>query len=357
MLDKNNIDETLQNVYLNAISDALNNSDIFLSKVQQRITNVYGCEVRYLVCKDADIKKHLVKTYKANLSTLSGTFTISDKAIRASSTSVSAFVNLLNSEMENLIKYTALDIKRQLVGDGSGFLCKIIDKQDSLYFVDDTRNLIIGQDIDIYNENGTLLMQTKIIDIDRTIKSISLAFVGSKEDFNQANVYTKEINHELLGLKYIFDVNNDLYGTPRDSHDMPTIKKINSEDIYREILENVPKDEFDVIICSPKTKRLIQEQIVKAKHNIEKKEFDRYNYLSINDIIIDTNQFVDDATVYILNSWDFELAILCDWEWLTTKKNPDVLKVSLSGHYYNGTIIRYAQLLCKEPSKQICLKF
>ena len=58
--------------------------------------------------------------FVTTLKNLYGTIEISDKAVRASENNVGAFVNLLNAEMDGLIRSSAFNFGRMLFGDGSG---------------------------------------------------------------------------------------------------------------------------------------------------------------------------------------------------------------------------------------------
>ena len=64
--------------------------------------------------------------FVTTLKNLYGTIEISDKAVRASENNVGAFVNLLNAEMDGLIRSSAFNFGRMLFGDGSGVLCKVV---------------------------------------------------------------------------------------------------------------------------------------------------------------------------------------------------------------------------------------
>ena len=66
------------------------------------------------------------------LKNLYGTIEISDKAVRASENNVGAFVNLLNAEMEGLLKASSFNFGRMLFGDGNGTLGKVYYSEFSL---------------------------------------------------------------------------------------------------------------------------------------------------------------------------------------------------------------------------------
>lgn len=57
--------------------------------------------------------------FVTTLKNLYGTVEISDKAVRASENSAGAFVDLLNAEMEGLVRASAFNFGRMLFGDGA----------------------------------------------------------------------------------------------------------------------------------------------------------------------------------------------------------------------------------------------
>ena len=82
--------------------------------------------------------KEMSREFKDN------TIEISDKAIRASSSSAGAFVNLLNAEMEGLLRASSYNFGRMLYGDGSGKLATIASNTANQVVVDSVLNLMEG---------------------------------------------------------------------------------------------------------------------------------------------------------------------------------------------------------------------
>lgn len=96
-------ENALKNVYLGVIENQIDNySSPFLAKVKQSTSDVYGKEVLclpswYSRYKEAPLLKKHLETYSID-------FMLSEKAIRVAENNTGAFVNLLNAEMESLIK-------------------------------------------------------------------------------------------------------------------------------------------------------------------------------------------------------------------------------------------------------------
>ena len=100
MITLESANKALREVYLAVVGNQLNvNIDPVLTKIKQTTSSVYGNEI--LVPVYINGKSY---TLKSNLANIYAKLEIADKAIRCSQNSAGAFVNLLNDEMENLIK-------------------------------------------------------------------------------------------------------------------------------------------------------------------------------------------------------------------------------------------------------------
>jgi len=165
MVTIQNAEAALKDAYLGVVSEALNtNTNPLLAKINQTTTDVWGKEIIRLTSYGvnggigagtetgnlpASAGNNYVK-FVSDLKNLYGTIEISDKAIRASETNAGAFVNLLNSEMEGLIKASNYNFGRMLFGDGSGKLATISSFGSGYFVVDSVKNLIEGLKLDFY---------------------------------------------------------------------------------------------------------------------------------------------------------------------------------------------------------------
>ena len=59
-------------------------------------------------------------------------------------------------------------------------------------------------------------------------------------------------------------------------------------------------------------------------------------------------------TMYILNSKDFTIHQLCDWMWLESEDGK-ILRQLGKKPIYTATLVKYAELLCSNPSHQAML--
>ena len=163
MVTLTSAENALKTLYLGVVADQLNTGvNPLLAKISQTESDVWGKEIRKLApfginggvgagTEDGDLPRSAGNNYAQfvlTLKNLYGTIEISDKAIRASENNSGAFVNLLQAEMEGLIKASKFNFGRMLFGDGSGTLCKINSASENVLTVDSVNNLIEGMSVD-----------------------------------------------------------------------------------------------------------------------------------------------------------------------------------------------------------------
>lgn len=349
MVSIQQVENVLKEVYLAVLSEQINNFHPFLSKIKRRTNNVYGKQILYANTMNG-------KVLKLNLANLYYTIQISDKAIRCSQGSAGAFVNLLNSEMESLIKNSHYDILNQLFGDGTGVLSNIksINEEGKL-FVDKIQYLYPGMKIKIFDDLDNELFTTYIFDINYSEKWVKVR-EGKFKVF--PNYKIKRFNgseDNLFGLEYIFGAPEVYEAGARDVFTTPIIQKVKIDDIINEIITSKDMNDSDFIICSHNTKRIILEKLEKSRRFIEVKELDGgYKALCIEGIPIIPEKRLDDNIIYILNSKEFEISELCDWSWLEGYEG-GILKQVQGKPEYEATLVKYCNLLCKDISKQVKL--
>ena len=130
-------ENALKSFYLDAVKDTLDmKTSPLLAKIERSSENVYGKDVKKTVrlglnnafgvsTETGSLPQSQQSNYgqmTATLKNLYGTIEISDKAIRASQSSEGAFVNLLNAEMESLLRSAKYHVGRMVMGNGMGYL-------------------------------------------------------------------------------------------------------------------------------------------------------------------------------------------------------------------------------------------
>ena len=183
-------DNALKSFYLNAVTDALNMKvNPLLARIKQTTANVVGKEVKKTVrvgisggigagTETGDLPTASSSDYMqltATLKNLYGTIEISDKAIRASANNEGAFVNLLNDEMEALVKSSTFNFGRMLYGDGRGRVAKVTAVGSNLAQVDSVAGVVEGMIINFCDFGGKDISgatMRKVTGVDRNQKII-----------------------------------------------------------------------------------------------------------------------------------------------------------------------------------------
>ena len=76
-----------------------------------------------------------------------------------------------------------------------------------------------------------------------------------------------------------------------------------------------------------------------------------YTALDFNGVPLVADRFCPKATMYLLNTDCFKLYQLCDWQWLESEDGK-ILKQVAGKPVYTATLVKYAELICENPSAQ-----
>ena len=76
-----------------------------------------------------------------------------------------------------------------------------------------------------------------------------------------------------------------------------------------------------------------------------------YKALSFNGIPLIGDKFCPDGVLYALNTNDFAIHALCDWEWLANEDG-SILKQKQGYASFVATLVKYAELVCSKPGAQ-----
>lgn len=382
MITLETADSALKSVYLGVIGNQLNvGANPLLTKIKQTTNNVYGNEIRKSTsygisggisagtedgALPAAYAKHRAQ-FVLTLKNLFGTIEISDKAIRCSQNNAGAFVNLLNDEMESLIKSSTFNLGRMLYGDGSGILATVTASSevgDEYLTVDSTKNLIENLAVKFVNKNGASYTgenATVITHVDRNNKKFAFDRYAEM-DYNGYKIATLNgLKNEITGLGKIFDTNaTHLYGLNKSAnHWLNPYIKTSVGDITESAMQSAIDEieetaggSVDFIACSSKVRRAYQEEIGSYKRNVDVMNLQGgFKAISYNGIPVVTDRFVEDDAMYLLSTKDFELCQLCDWQWLEGNDGK-IIKQKEGYPVYTATLVKYAELLCNRPNSQ-----
>lgn len=384
MVTMSSADSALKSLYLGVVSEQLNTGvNPLLAKIKQTSQDVWGKEIRRLAqyginggigagTEDGDLPAAAGNNYDQfvlTLKNLYGTIEISDKAVRASENSVGAFVNLLNAEMEGLLKASSFNFGRMLFGDGNGTLATVESVDNGVIGLDSVKNVVEGMVVDFLSEGGVVISDIgarRIFSVDRANKKITVS--GSEIAFSTAPKGTiitvqNSYGQEITGLKAIFKETGSIYGLDRSTHKwlVPYIKKdvgTISETVIQKAIDELEENagsKVNFIVCSSGVKRAYQEHLATYKRNIDVMELNGgYKALSYNGIPVISDRFCPDGTMYLLNTDDFALHQLCDWKWLEGEDGR-VIKQVANKPVYSATLVKYADLICTRPCGQAML--
>lgn len=378
MVTLTSADNALKNVYLEVISNQLNvNANPLFAKIKQTTADVWGKQVIKMApfginggvgagTEDGELPAAAGNNYVqfvTDLKNLYGKIEITDKAIRASESSVGAFVNLLNDEMEGLIKASAFNFGRMIYGDGTGKLATVKETSTGTITLSSVKNVIEGLVVDFYTSAGAIIPDLKgvrIVYVDRVEKTITVDGDISDLSANDYLTVQNSKDKELTGLGKIFKSTGSLYGVDRTTNAwmVPYMKGTVgaiTDTVIQTALDNLEErtgSEVDFIVCSADVKRFYQSYLATYRRNIDYMELQGgYRALSYNGIPVVSDRFVEDGEMYLLNTKEFSLHQLCDWKWLEGEDGK-ILKQNAGFPTYSATLVKYADLICNKPAGQ-----
>ncbi|MBO7390568.1 MAG: phage major capsid protein [Clostridia bacterium] len=383
MVTFTNADAALKNYYLEVVSNQLNTKiSPFYAKIKHSIADVWGKNVIKLVpygvnggvgagTETGSLPGAVGNSYmkfSTTLKNLYGTIELSDKVIRASENNTGAFINLLNAEMEGLLKASKFNFGRMIYGDGSGKLTTTVDNagnnDKSLIKVDSVKPLIEGMVIDIYATGGNspTYVSRKILEIDRANNIIKIDGAAPSSVIGSGYFLTVQgsYNLELTGLGAIFGSTGSIYGISRVTNKwlVPYMKSSNgaiSSATFQEAIdfqEEAAGSEVNYISAAYDVRRFYLDYLALTRTNVDYMNLDGgFKAISYNGIPVVADRFVENGTMYILNTDDFMIHQLSDWSWIEGD-NGKILMQKPGTPTYTATLVKYADLICNKPIGQ-----
>ena len=166
-------------------------------------------------------------------------------------------------------------------------------------------------------------------------------------------------NNEITGLEALFSEDIEtLYGVDKEE----SVMKAYMQEDVGEITENIIQKAVDDIeensgsrvnfmICSWGVRRAILDYYRQNNIKPATVEIGGVTAIDFNGIPIVTDRFCPNGTLYLLNTDDFKLHQLCDWQWLEGEDGK-VLKQIPGKPVYTATLVKYAELICSRPCGQ-----
>lgn len=376
MISLTTAESALKDAYLNAVCNQLNtNANPLLAKIKQSSADVYGKNI----IKMAPIglnggvgagtetgvlptaKGNRYAQFKTTLKNLYGQIAISDKAIRASQTNAGAFVDLLNAEMEGLLTASKFNLGRMLYGDGTGALSTVTDHNGKVITFASVKNFAEGMCIDIYNGTTSVATGLRIVSVDRAAKTVTVDSAPITLSDGYVAYVQGSKDNEITGLGAIFGSTETLYGLNRAENGWlaPYVSDAEveiSDDLLQTAVDYLAENsasEIDMITCGAGARRAYMQYLSCYRRNIDVMNLaGGYKAVSFNGIPVVADRFVEDGTLYMIDSSKFTLHQLCDWEWIEGE-NGNILHQKAGYPTYTATLVKYADLICDQPSLQV----
>ncbi len=372
-------ENALKEVYLGVIANQLNvaTSPLF-AKIKQSSSNIFGKEIvkaapygingGFGAGSETDLlPESSASDYvqlRSTLKNLYGVFEISDKAVKASASNAGSFVNLLSNEMENLVKSCTFNLNRMLYGTGTGLLANIttVDTVNGNFVCDTVRNLMEGMLVDLYNKD--------VKACETAIKITSLDRVNNKfkydqrwgSDFVAANrqMYVQGSKDlELTGIEALF-TGDKLYGLNKKDYNWLNAYVDSEEGEISDIriqsaidfLEENADSQVNFIATSRAARRAYQQYLNIYRKNVDIVDIGNgIKTISHNGIPVYADRFIEEHSMYLLNTDDFTIHQLADWKWLEDEGGK-VIRQKPGYPTYSATLVKYAELMCDKPFGQ-----
>ena len=374
MVTTQTADNVLKSYYLDAVAEQLDKSaNPLLAAIRKTTADVSGRDVRKTVrygvnggvgagTEDGALPAaggNRYAQFVATLKNLYGTIEITDKAIRASQNGEGAFVNLLNDEMDGLVQSSSFHFGRMLYGDGSGKLCTVSAVSGTTYTVDTVQNLAEGMIVDVYSSsNASVATGRTVTGVNRTDSTVTLSGASITGTGNYF-VLQNSKGLELTGLGAIFSSSEYLYGVKRADNPWLTpvtqtsVGTLTEAKMLKAIdeVEERSGSKINFIVCSSGVRRALFAALAQSRH-VETMELEGgFKAIPFNGIPVVADKFCPKGTMFLLNTDDFALHQLCDWQWLEGEDGK-VLKQIAGKPVFTATLVKYAELLCYRPCGQ-----
>ena len=376
MIDLNSAQSALKDAYLSAVSNVLNTkTNPLFAKIKQSSNDVYGRQIIKVApyginggigagSETGELPTANGNNYvqlKTTLKNLYGTLEISDKAVRASANSNGAFVDLLSAEMEGLLNSSKFNLSRMLYGDGTGAVATIVSYSDGVAHMSSVKNLIEGMVVDGYSAAGNKLVSgLRIKYVNRADKTIT--FTVSPAAINENTILYVQGSrfNEITGIGAIFNESANIYGLNRadnkwlNPYVSTVAQEINDNIIQTAIdfLEENSSSNVDFITCGAGVRRAYLQYLACYRRNVDVVELESgHKAISFGGIPMVVDRFVEDDTMFLLDTSKFTLHQLCDWEWIEGEGG-NILRQKPGYPAYTATLVKYADLICDQPNGQ-----
>lgn len=373
-------EQALKILYLGVLRDQLNTKvDAFYNKIKSSSKHVVGKEVRQMApyginggvgagTETGYLPKaggNQYKQFVTDTKNLYGVIEISDKSIKASANNAGAFVNLLNQELQGLVRASKFNLSRMLHTDGSGILtvCKANDVATTTLEVESTKYLIEGLTIDIRNSNGVVVAggaARRILSVDRANNKIIISGEAITTTADDIITVQNSYGLELTGMDEIFKTTGELYGVNRTlNHWMipyivGDVGSISDIKIRKPIdhLEEIMGSTVDYLLGTSGVVRSYYNYLETTKRNVNTLELEGgFKSIGFAGIPMVSSRFAKEGTLKLLSTGAFTMHHMGDWEWMEGGGGR-ILQQVAGTPVWTATLVRYAEMVCAHPGGQ-----
>jgi hypothetical protein len=384
MISLTNADRVLKDVYLGVVAEEMNKSNPFYAAIQKGSESIDGkravLPIRHGVngglsstTETALLPRSATSNFQVfslELANIYGVIQITDKAVRASENSNGSLVNLLNYQIESLLDSAKFNFNRMLWQDGSGEVARLLGNASA------TRTIVVdrphafreGMIVDILHGTTHAVRGSalRVSTVNRDTRQVTFDSADPTVTASIHDMVTIQgsYNNEIFGLPYVFSNNiESLYGMRRadNRHLLSTTVPLNAilttEIMQRtaDIVEDRSGSTPNMIITNFEARRHYLNLLQKSRSNVDYLNLDGgFKALSFNGIPVIADRFCPDVDMYFINTDDFKLVELCDWQWMEGENGRILSKLS-DRAAYSATLVKYANLCCTRPYAQAML--
>ena len=231
---------------------------------------------------------------------------------------------------------------------------------------------MVGQVVDIYVD-GVYKATTRIVGWDYATKTLTFSdactaeMVAENEEAEGEDAVVElyvqgSKGKEITGIGSIFDSSiTTLYGLTKADYPFltPITQSVASASFSEADLMSVidaceeqSGGEINFICGSYDARRNFQNLFKNNRLNLDVTKLEGgYTTISFNGIPFIAERFIDDGTIYFLNSDNFKMHQLGDWQWIENDKG-QILRQKEGYPIHTATLVKYAELVCDKPGAQ-----
>lgn len=379
------LEEALKTLYLEPLIKTIDTgSGPVFAKIDKNSKNVVGEDIKFALQygrhggigargESDDLPAPSPRKYKQGVTStknLYGRISFSEKLMKISKNNAASFADQVSTQMEDITVDIRDMMRRNFMGKSDGIMGQVktaVTSQKNVVVKGRIKTFYAGQIVDIFTLSGTAIDSKKvdakmIVDVDYATSTISFAdnvTVGADDYISLAGNYGKE----LIGLKEILTKDSTIYGIDRSAnkwYNPLVFNKASSNTVafssmyLQEAIDEIEDytgDKPDFITCNSGMLRAYINEQNTYKRNIEYTKVDGgVELVSYGKVPISKEKYMDDNTIYLINTKDLTLAQVADWGWMDA--DGSILSRVAEKAAYEATLTKYAELICRRPSAQ-----